>query len=556
MGGQRESQTDAAAGSGRGPVHRWLILGLDGATFSVLEPLMQEGLMPNLQSLIRSGSAGILYSTKPPMTPAAWTTFMTGKGPGRHGIIDFERYDPHTGTLSFNSTFEIREKTIWEILSQKGFVVGSIHLPMTYPPKPVNGFVISGFETPSVEVDFTWPRELKDEILRRFPDYSYQTNWQRSLLNGDATFRANLDYIKKTFWQGYDLGRFCTERYDWDVLMVLLKFVDNLQHKAWRYIDPQSPVRAGRRAAMVRECFSELDAVIGKFAEFARQRDAALMIMSDHGHGSLDGKAQPNLLLKKWGYLRLRSIPARVKTRTSYLLHRLFRKKVPRFAEPSMSIDRELAVDWSRTVACVMHAGIYGFLYINLKGRQPTGIVEPQDYERLRDEIQRRLSEAAVRAPDGSQIRIFAEVHKAEELYNCRRQEHPWLPDLVLVPNAGLAVVRKIRGFSPVRWLPPRRREGTHRIEGILVASGRGIKSGLKIDAGIVDIAPTLLAGLGLPVPIDMEGKVLTDIFAEAMEVQYEPPQRKVAEVRPEEVYTAEQRREVERRLADLGYLE
>ena len=160
-------------------VRRVLILGLDGATWDVLDPMIAAGRMPALKKFIEAGSAGVLHSTTPPITPAAWTTFMTGKGPGRHGIVDFEKYHVHTHELTFNSTFEIREQTLWELLSDKGLRVGSINVPMTYPPTPVNGFMISGFETPSTDVDFTYPPELKQEIMREIPNYNYRTNWRR-----------------------------------------------------------------------------------------------------------------------------------------------------------------------------------------------------------------------------------------------------------------------------------------------------------------------------------------------------------------------------------------
>jgi predicted AlkP superfamily phosphohydrolase/phosphomutase len=538
-------------------VQRWLILGLDGATFDVLGPLMQAGRMPNLLRLTQQGVAGTLVSTKPPMTPAAWTTFMTGKGPGKHGIIDFERYDPWTGQISFNSTFQIREKTIWEILSTKGLKVGSINLPMTYPPTPVNGFMISGFETPSVDVDFTYPPDLKKAILERFPDYSYKTNWRRKILGGERLYRHNLDYIKRTFWQGFDLAKFCTERFGgWDVMMVLLKFVDNLQHKAWRYIDPNLPADSSRRSQAAAECFTELDRVVGEFAAFAEKQGATLMVMSDHGHGSLDGKVQPNLLLRDWGYLKLRDVASRWSTRARYLADRMLFKKGGRFAANDLSIERELAVDWSGTSACVMHAGIYGFLYINLKGRQPTGIVPAGRYEALRDEIRENLLGVMAQTRGGQTVQVFPEVHKAEELYNCSREEHPWLPDLILVPVPGLAVVRKIRGRTAVRWLSPRRREGTHRLEGMLTVYGPHVQPNGRFDANIADITPTVLAGLGLPVPIDMEGRVLTDLFDRPVTVQYEPPLKRVMVEPTEEVYTAEQREALEKRLADLGYLE
>src|SRR5262245_60663035 len=278
-----------------------LIIGLDGATFDILDPMMAAGRMPNLRRFIQAGVAGVLHSTKPPITPAAWTTFMTGKGPGRHGIVDFEKYDPQNHSLSFNSTFEIREKTLWELLSEKGLRVGSVNVPMTYPPTPVNGFMISGFETPSIEAEFTWPRELKQEILRVMPDYNYKTNWKRSALGSEAVLKENLDYISGSFQQGWQLTHYCGEKFGWDVMMVVFKLVDNLQHKAWKYLDPRFNHRYPAEAAMAAQCFNHLDDALKNLFAYADEHDACVLIMSDHGHGSLEGKAQPNLLLKDWG---------------------------------------------------------------------------------------------------------------------------------------------------------------------------------------------------------------------------------------------------------------
>lgn len=534
---------------------RLLIIGLDGATFDVLGPMMDRGLMPNLRALVASGCAGPLASTKPPITPAAWTTFMTGKGPGRHGIIDFLRYDPAADRLSFNNHIEIREKTIWEILSEKGVRVGSINVPMTYPPREVNGFMISGFDTPSVDLDFTFPRDLKDEILRRYPDYTHEKKWARKALGGDKLFRENLEYINQSFDRGCELARFCGDRYGWDVMMVLFKLVDNLQHKTWRYLDPRTAPSFPRRAEWTAQCFARLDHAIGQLADLARSRDATILMMSDHGHGSLEGKAQPNLLLAQWGYLSLRSRLARARTRGTIMLNRLLGRKNG-FTVASHALDGELAVDWSRTQACVLHAGIYGFLYLNLRGRQKRGIVEPHEYDRVRDEIREMLLSARCRDAQGRQIEIFPEVHRSEELYGCDRSEHPWLPDLLLVPAAGLAVVKKIRGFSPVRWMPLRRMEGTHRVDGIFVASGPGVRAGERVRAGIADVAPTILAGLGLPVPADMEGSVISDIFEAPPEVDYEPPERRIVEESEKPVLTAAQQEQLSARLSDLGYLD
>ena len=532
-----------------------LIIGLDGATFDVLDPLMAAGRMPALAEFVKNGAAGVLQSTKPPITPAAWTTFMTGKGPGRHGIVDFEKYDVTSHKLTFNSTFEIREKTLWEILSEKGLRVGSINVPMTYPPRPVNGFMISGFETPTIEAEFTWPRELKRDILREIPNYSYRTNWKRRAFGGVALLRENLDYICASFEQGWRLTEYCGERYGWDVLMVVFKLVDNLQHKAWKYLDPRYRKRYPEQAELAARCFERLDEVLGKLFAYARRRDAAVLIMSDHGHGSLDGKAQPNLLLRNWGYLALHQPWERAAQRVEHWVHRLTKGKVTRFQQADRGIEKELAIDWSRTRACVMHAGIYGFLYINLKGRGPVGIVEPRDYEALRDEIAEKLRRVETRDPWGRTIRVFPDVYKCEELYNCPREERSDLPDLLLSPQPGLAVVRKIRGRRTVRWCSESRLEGTHRAEGVLALGGPHVRAGIRIEGDIVDVTPTALALLGLRVPGDMEGRVLSDAFDVAPTVEREPPVRRESEAHAP-VYSAEDERVLQRRLSDLGYLE
>jgi predicted AlkP superfamily phosphohydrolase/phosphomutase len=433
--------------------------------------------------------------------------------------------------------------------------VGSINVPMTYPPKPVNGFMISGFETPSTDADFTYPSELKQEILREFPQYNYRTNWQRKAFGGLDILRRNLDYICDSFTQGWQLTEYCGDKFGWDLLMIVYKLVDNLQHKTWKYLDPRFNNKHPREAELAAECFTRLDESLAQLFEYAARNEALMLIMSDHGHGSLDGKAQPNLLLQRWGYLALRSSWQQAAQRAGHWKHRLTKGKVNRFQQGSRGIERELAVDWSRTRACVMHAGICGFLYINLKGRSPIGIVEPSDYEALRDEIAGRLRTARARDHDGNEIVIFPEVAKTEELYGCNREDYPDLPDLLLSPRPGLAVVRKIRGRRPVRWCSRRRLEGTHRAEGIIAIGGTGVRAGKRIEGNIVDITPTALAALGLRVPVDMEGQVFGDAFVRDLVVEREPPVEKAAERRAE-VYSDEERRMLEQRLADLGYLE
>ncbi len=530
---------------------RVLIVGLDGATFNVLDPLMAEGRMPRLQAAIASGASGPLRSTTPPLTPAAWTTFLTGQEPGRHGIIDFEQYDHRTNGFYFNSSGCLGHvRNIWRILSEQGLRVGSINVPMTYPPAAVNGFLVSGFETPGPESDFVHPRELKPEILARWSDPTQAGKWKRRLLGGRGLFRKNVDYMSRSFHQGAEMTTYLGDRFGWDALMVVLKLVDNLQHKTWRYIDPRWADHSPVRREIVKGAFEELDKAVGVLLDYAKVHGAAVMIVSDHGHGSLEGKVQPNVLLRQWGYLTLLEGAAK----REWEIQQNKKPDRPHIGD----VEREIPIDYSRTKACIMHAGNAAFVYVNLRGRQPTGIVEPQDYEPLRDEMIRRFrsEECHPRYGRGSSIPLFIEVHKPEEIYDVSRQEQPWLPDLILIPHEVLAVTRQLRGGKTVRWLATRKIEGTHRFDGIFIATGPGVTRTRVQGAKIIDCAPTLLAMMGLRVPTDMTGRVLMEIFSTSPVVEREAAQVLPRQAPRQAAYTEDELRVVTDRLSDLGYLQ
>ena len=253
-----------SGGNGPPPARRVLIIGLDGATFDVFNPLIAEGRMPRLAEVVATGASGVLRSTTPPITPAAWTTFLTGKQPGSHGIIDFERYDTGTNKLSMNSTRCLDHvRNLWGILGDHGLRVGSVNVPMTYPPVAVNGFLVSGFETPGPKSEFVFPPDLRTEILERWPDPTLRAKWRRQTFGGDRLFEDNLAYISRSFHQGAEMTKWLGDRSGWDVLMVVFKLLDNLQHKTWKYIDPRWCGRSPSRHELTKRCFTEADRAIG-----------------------------------------------------------------------------------------------------------------------------------------------------------------------------------------------------------------------------------------------------------------------------------------------------
>ncbi len=535
---------------------RVLIIGLDGATFDVLDPMMDAGRMPHLKAFVERGTAGVLESTKPPITPAAWTTFMTGKSPGTHGVIDFEQYDARSHRLVLTSQQTVAHvRTLWEIAGDKGLKVGAISVPMTYPARKVNGFMITGFGTPGIDSEFTYPPSLKAEILRRWPDFTFKTQWRRRVMGGLPVFEDNLRRFCRSFHQGAEITRHCGDTYGWDVLMVVYKLVDNLQHKTWRYLDPRFNQNHLRQAEMVAGCFKELDDALGNLFEYAEKNDASVMMVSDHGHGSLEGKIQANLLLKRWGYLNLQPPIVQSAARLRYIWNRSHRKGRQRIAE-NFQVTRDLAVDFSRTQACVMHAGEYGFLYLNMKGRQPVGIVEPGDYQRLREEIRERLLSMTTTAPDGKEFQLFTDVYRPEDVYDRPRSELHGMADLFLKPAAGFSVVRRIQGGKVVRWLPWRKIEGTHRAAGMFAIAGPGIARGRRTNADIIDCTPTILAMLGLRIPDDIEGRVIESMFDPPLRHETEAAGKGDAEKTDRTVYSEAEEQIIAERLADLGYLE
>jgi len=520
-----------------------LIIGLDGASFTVLDPLLATGDLPTLAAL---GARAELASVIPPITPAAWASFMTGKHPGKHGIYDFHVYDPQTRSDTFVTSRALRDPTVWELLTAAGRRTGVLNLPMTYPPRPHAGTIVSGFDTPSVTVGFTQPPELRERLLARFPDYRFvaEPDPADQTLETDAGFATLVAAVEASITQRTDAALMLLGEQPFDAFMVHYQDPDALQHQAWRFL--ADPDRHPARFARLRETYRHLDAQLGRLVA-AMPQGSLVLVVSDHGFGSHDGRVYPNVLLRQWGFLSWRG-------RRRDRLRRSFQKRLARFgfARPDAdrrqpwiaearagSFARALPLRWSRTRAYVGLAEIYGLLYVHGSGGARR--------EALRGELRRRF--LAVRDPrDGAPV--FADVVDGEVAY----PDDPFgrRPDLVLVPRPGFSVHR---GLNHRRWLDHYATTmGTHRPNGVLLAGGDGIRAGrLAGTPSLVDIAPTLLAAAGVPIPDDMDGRVLTELFVEPPEITRVPPPTRGAD--DGFTLSADDESEVMKRLQALGYM-
>jgi predicted AlkP superfamily phosphohydrolase/phosphomutase len=529
-----------------------LVVGLDGASFEGLDPLCERGVMPTLARLVATGASGPLESVVPPITPAAWTSFMTGKHPGRHGIFDFRVYDPRTYRDAFVSRLHLRDETIWDALERAGRRVAVVNMPMMYPPPAGAVTVVSGFDTPSTASAFTNPPALRERLLATFPDYAFvaEPDAADPELRDDRCFAAFIAAMERSIEQRTRTAELLAADGPLDVLAVHYQDVDVLQHKAWREI--VRPDAAPERSALVARVFRLLDEHLARLVA-ATGPGAQVLVVSDHGFGDHRGRLYPNVLLARWGHL---AWPGRWRAR----LVRSVRKRLAALglgAAPAaldwferartQSLHRALPVQWRRTRAYVALAEIYGFLYVNQRGREPEGIVAPgAETERLVAELAERF--AAVRDPaDGAPV--FARVLRGADVYP--EDPHRVRPDLVLVPRDGFSVHRDL---NLRRWIE--RYDvpgGTHRTTGILVAAGPGIRPG-RVAANLVDAAPTILAAAGVPVPDDLDGRVLAELFAEPPDVRYVPPAPPPAAARGEDL-GADEEAQVRERLRALGYM-
>jgi len=530
---------------------RVVIIGLDGATFDLIRPWAAEGKLPRLAQLLAEGSAGNLRSTTPPMSPPAWSSFMTGKNPGKHGIFDFTERKPGTYEIQFVSSRHRKAETIWKTLSRVGRRVCVIGVPTTYPVEAVNGVMISGFDAPTMNDKAIHPPGLYAEIKERVGEYIISPNVMKFV--DDSQTDLAVEAMLQSIDRKADIARYLWKREPWDCFMVVFGETDKVVHHFWKYQDTGSPhyeplPRDARFPEPVLAVYERLDATVGEFADLC-EPDTTLMVVSDHGTGgSSDKIIYVNSWLAEQGFLGFRGSGAlgglhrlrrrldalaakglgRAKVWARRLLSPAIRKNLryrtdglaPRFE----SMLRFAHIDWKQTRAYSEESSFYPGIWINLKGREPNGIVQAgAEYEALRDALIEALR--GWRDPETGDA-VVEHAWRREEIYH-----GPWVekaPDLMIGwgLDRGYTYLSRpsytSKGKQPIQRLDRREsgiskymmsRSGSHRDHGVLMIKGSGATPGANLgEPGIVDVAPTILSLLEVPIPEDMDGRALIEI--------------------------------------------
>ncbi len=505
---------------------RVIIVGLDGASLSLIRDKSAEGSLPTFKRMLDEGTYGELESTIPFVTIPAWPSFATGTNPGKHGLFDFfkecdDTYDPRVIT---QPSREVRMPTLWHVLSEYEKRVAVINVPSTFPPSPVNGYMITGMLTPP-GAKYTYPAEFERELIDNVGSYSVFSStgkWKGdvSRLLSDCV-NALEERLRATH---YLLAKGV------DFLMFVDNGTDRAGHELWRYTDDSSPLfdpeESERCGDLLLKYYQEVDRGLEAILDNLTQDDV-IFIMSDHGMGPVWKFISLNTFLIQQGFMRIRK---GLLSRFRYFsfkrgwnldnLDKLLRKlQLDRYISRNLSDQMKSSlvekvffssrdIDWNRTTAYAL--GVPGGIRVNLKGREPEGTVMPgAEYEETVNDLMAKLRE--MRDPATGE-RLVDKVYRREEIYHGSHIGKA--SDIIATPSNRYEFYRAYRfPFSKVVQSTSGH-SGSHRLNGTFIAMGNGMRKGLQVSgANIMDLTPTVLHIMNVPVPENMDGRVLREIF-------------------------------------------
>ena len=567
---------------------------MDGATFDLIKPWAKEGKLPTLNRFLDEGVHGELKSTFPPLTAAAWTSFMSGKNPGKHALYDFIEPKSDSYEVRYTNARSRLTTSIWQILSEYGLRVGIINVPMTYPPEPVNGYVISGLDAPEGNGTITFPPGLHCELEKMFGKVSPSVRYL-GYLKTDERREKVLRLLSEMDEHYLKMAQYLMKRDPVDLMMLVLTSTDSTQHFFWHYMDRNhphhNPHKSTRFGNAILKAYQRADGIIERLT-VELPEETTVILMSDHGFRPTSGRiVYLNRFLQELGLLKLRGQKSRrfcpgvlfdqlIKSGDLFLRSTLSPRQKERVAQlfPVLrnkweSHNSGLSnIDWEHTKAyCYEMVTCPSGIWVNLNGARPQGIVQPgPEYDDLLRFITQKLYE--LRDPlTGTQL--VTKVYRKDEIYT-----GPYLdraPDLTVAwwegitfvgkpsfsgqhRNGGESKVVEYIGEDPLasgEWT------GNHAVNGILLMKGKDLRGGARLNgAEIIDVAPTLLYLLGVPGFEAMDGRVLTEAFKDEylQSHGFDVQSSGVAGYTEfsDQTYSDAESILVAQRLRDLGYLE
>jgi predicted AlkP superfamily phosphohydrolase/phosphomutase len=531
-----------------------VVIGLDGATFDLINPLAEEGRLPVLARLVREGSHAPLRSTILPNSFPGWSSCTTGTSEGMHGVFSPFIKNPNAYTVRAMSGRDIQTRHVWDLLGEQSGRSVVLNIPTTYPPEPLNGLMVTGMLTPNQQVEWTHPATLKQEILGKIPDYIIEPG-----RNPDKQARAA--EFRRTTEMHEQLAHHLLQTGDWDFFMMVFSVLDRAQHDFWADMEVSHPRHNPNTPAefrtFIQDTYVQLDAAVGRLIEHL-PADCRVFIVSDHGFCSELYEVRVNEALAQAGLLTFKS-GRRSRAQLNTLKEKVSRRLLGRQLSGN-SLERKVQygsafldeIDFTRTRAYfAQDKGVW----VNLKGREPEGVVQEREFDGVAREAQVVL-ENLISPVDG--LRIFEKVMRREAAFAGANAER--LPDVVMVPARDEYVYNERPSYGEA-VVAADSTTGTHAKDGIFIAWGKGIKGNVEFaqSPNLRDIGATALASLGCPLTTDMDGRVLEEVFAEPQSINrqgtsYRSPNN--AGALNQSIYRADEEAELRERMRALGYIE
>ncbi|WP_339138541.1 MAG: alkaline phosphatase family protein [Candidatus Electrothrix sp. GW3-4] len=529
------------------------VIGIDGATYRVIQPLLAAGKLPHIQRIMSEGGSGRLMSTVPPLSPVAWTTITTGAKPSSHGITEFLAHDKTTKNNFLFDASHRKVDPIWTVAGSVGKRSCVINVPLTYPVDHLNGFMISGLGTPPTQNGHAYPMEDFEEMKQAIGRYDIDINF---LKNKKKTKIA--ESLRQVTQGRRRCFNFLLDREPWDLFFFVFTNTDRAQHFFWQeYEETNGPL-----ADMIPYCYQEADRAVGQVMERAEAEEGMVMIVSDHGFGPLNNSFSLSNWLHDKGLLtstgtKVRENPLKKTAKKiipdqliKVLLSTIFKNRW-KFTGPSADLDKW--IDWEKTKIYSHKKIDTVFLFTNDEAFSNAA-------ERAAVIRQLRKDMLAVTDPSTGE-NIILDLVDGNLLFG---EDKATTPDLVLIPANGYNFSfdsQDIERENPFVGIP-RLWSGNHESEGVFMAWGKHINAGTEYgELSIMDVMPTMCYILDLPIPSWAEGKVVRQAFSESfLDTRKERRESPPSDANFRDSASAGAMNEVEseeviKRLKALGYL-